>query len=191
MGANGSKEASNGSTHVFSADAPVRFSNELVEQLQQSPESDTTRARATELKLQSRLAAELEKLQADASSALTSALNSADGPSSPSPSSDSTASPASPSLVEKAGSALGLVSSADESRPTRDAVAAELAALRRSLEARKEAREPDGGVRAARDDVVACLRAKDRRPLDCWREVEAFKREVGRLEKEFVERVVR
>jgi len=47
----------------------------------------------------------------------------------------------------------------------------------------------DKGVMAAKDGVVKCLRENDRRPLDCWREVEAFKREVGRLEKGFLGRV--
>lgn len=47
----------------------------------------------------------------------------------------------------------------------------------------------DKGVVKAKDSVVKCLRENDRRPLDCWREVEAFKREVGRLEKGFLGRV--
>jgi MICOS complex subunit MIC19 len=41
-------------------------------------------------------------------------------------------------------------------------------------------------VEKARGELVGCLRLNDRRPLDCWREVEAFKREVGRLEEKFV-----
>ena len=48
----------------------------------------------------------------------------------------------------------------------------------------------DKGVEKARGEVVTCLRVNDRRPLDCWREVEAFKREVGRLEKGFLGRVM-
>jgi MICOS complex subunit MIC19 len=46
-------------------------------------------------------------------------------------------------------------------------------------------------VEKARDDVVRCLRGNDRRPLDCWREVEAFREEVRRLEGKWVEKVVR
>lgn len=45
-------------------------------------------------------------------------------------------------------------------------------------------------VENARSEVVRCLRENDRRPLDCWREVEAFKEEVKRLEKGWVEKVV-
>lgn len=48
----------------------------------------------------------------------------------------------------------------------------------------------DEGVRRAREGVVACLRLNDRRPLDCWREVEAFRREVGRLEGAFLGKVL-
>ena len=47
----------------------------------------------------------------------------------------------------------------------------------------------DKDVVAAKESVVKCLRENDRRPLDCWKEVEEFKREVGRLEKGFLERV--
>lgn len=43
----------------------------------------------------------------------------------------------------------------------------------------------------AREELVACLRTNDRRPLDCWQEVEGFKREVGRLERKFIEGATR
>ncbi len=42
----------------------------------------------------------------------------------------------------------------------------------------------------AKGALVRCLKEKDRRPLDCWEEVEGFKREVGRLERRFVEGVL-
>ena len=48
----------------------------------------------------------------------------------------------------------------------------------------------DKGVSKAREGIVACLRLNDRRPLDCWKEVETFKREVGRLEGAFLGRVL-
>lgn len=46
------------------------------------------------------------------------------------------------------------------------------------------------GVESARSEVVRCLRENDRRPLDCWEEVEAFKREVKNWEKGWVEKVI-
>ena len=48
----------------------------------------------------------------------------------------------------------------------------------------------DKGIDKAKGDVINCLRLNDRRPLDCWREVEAFKDEVGRLEKSFLGKVM-
>jgi len=49
----------------------------------------------------------------------------------------------------------------------------------------------DKDVEKVRDEVVKCLRDNDRRPLDCWREVERFREEVRRLEEKWVEKVVR
>lgn len=48
----------------------------------------------------------------------------------------------------------------------------------------------DRVVNRAKEGVVACLRLHDRRPLDCWKEVETFRREVGRLEGAFLGRVL-
>jgi altered-inheritance-of-mitochondria protein 13 len=74
---------------------------------------------------------------------------------------------------------------------SRDSVTKEIEALKKKLEARKRLEQADPAVNKAKEDVVTCLRLNDRRPLDCWKEVENFKREVGRLEKEFVEKTIR
>jgi altered-inheritance-of-mitochondria protein 13 len=63
-------------------------------------------------------------------------------------------------------------------------------ALQTKLEARRKVRQLPGTLESARDNVERCLRENDRRPLDCWREVEAFKEEVRRMEKGWVEKVV-
>lgn len=42
----------------------------------------------------------------------------------------------------------------------------------------------------SRQDVISCLRLNDRKPLDCWKEVEAFKREVRKLEENYVSSVL-
>ena len=70
-------------------------------------------------------------------------------------------------------------------------VSKEIAELKKKLDGRKKMEKADPGVEKAKDELVQCLRMNDRRPLDCWKEKEAFKREVGRLEREFVERAVR
>lgn len=68
----------------------------------------------------------------------------------------------------------------------------EIDELKKRLQARKikEDISGDKDVKKVKEEVTMCLRVKDRRPLDCWREVEAFKREVGRLEKGFLGRVL-
>lgn len=58
------------------------------------------------------------------------------------------------------------------------------------MEGRKKLRDVDEGVEKAKNEVVKCLRENDRRPLDCWKEVEAFKKEVRRMEGTWVEKVV-
>jgi len=79
---------------------------------------------------------------------------------------------------------------ADDGKPSRQTVSKEVEQLRQKLESRKKVRDIPASVEAARGEVVRCLRENDRRPLDCWREVEAFKEEVRRLEKGWVEKVV-
>lgn len=48
----------------------------------------------------------------------------------------------------------------------------------------------DEGVENSRSKVLACLKTNDRKPLNCYEEVEAFRREVARLEKVFLGRVL-
>lgn len=67
----------------------------------------------------------------------------------------------------------------------------EIEQLRSKLEKRKKLEQVDADLGKAKEALVSCLRTNDRRPLDCWKEVETFKKEVGRLEKEFVERTIR
>ncbi len=67
----------------------------------------------------------------------------------------------------------------------------EVELLRSKLEKRKKLEQVDGELSKAKEAVVACLRTNDRRPLDCWKEIETFKKEVGRLEKDFVEKTIR
>ncbi len=76
------------------------------------------------------------------------------------------------------------------SEPSRQAVAKELEALRTKLEGRKKVRALPEDVLKAKAEVVRCLREKDRRPLDCWKEVEKFKEEVRKLEQSWVDKVV-
>lgn len=67
----------------------------------------------------------------------------------------------------------------------------EIQELKSKLEKRKHLEKMDPAVQSAKEGLVQCLRQNDRRPLDCWQEVENFKTEVAKLEKKFVDRAVR
>ncbi|CAD6506444.1 BgTH12-07370 [Blumeria graminis f. sp. triticale] len=171
MGANPSKTLDPPQTLVWKSDTPVQFSQTLLNSLQASPESDSTRAKALELQIQSRVNAELQRLQSDASKEYTDlqARISAIEPNS----SDNT-------------------SAGDKLREMgREAVQSDIRELQHKLQQRKRVREIDEGVAVAKEALVTCLTENDRRPLDCWAKVQKFKEEVARLENEWVEKVVR
>jgi len=65
-----------------------------------------------------------------------------------------------------------------------------IAKLKATLSERKVLKDLPPEVEKARSAVVACLRLNDRRPLDCWQEVESFKREVRKMEEKFVDGVL-
>lgn len=113
--------------------------------------------------MQARVASELRKLEAQESAALQAAQ----------------------SKIEE----LVPVNDRD-SEKGRETVSKEVEALRARLDRRKQLKPVPDGVERARGEVVRCLRDNDRRPLDCWQEVEAFKEEVRRLEKGWVDKVV-
>lgn len=60
-------------------------------------------------------------------------------------------------------------------------------ALRSRLENRRKVRDLPAAVDSARNELVRCLRENDRRPLDCWQEVDNFKTQVAKAEREWVE----
>ncbi|GAB1217402.1 hypothetical protein ATERTT37_006641 [Aspergillus terreus] len=206
MGAGSSKpEASAGSKHVFSGGSPVQFSANLVDSLQSNTETDSSRAKSLELQIQARVSQELERLRereqqtlAEIEKRLAEVRDSATtqtyaAPTSPAsypagsldldapriPFAGREYTPAPPAQTQPVNRNL-----------SRETVNAEIEELRAKLEGRKKLVELDEGVAKAKADVVSCLRLNDRRPLDCWKEVEGFKREVARLEEAFVDRIV-
>jgi len=68
----------------------------------------------------------------------------------------------------------------------------EIEMLKAKLQARRMRDDVVGDkeVEKAKQSMFRCLRVNDRRPLDCWKEVGEFKREVGRLEEAFLGRVM-
>lgn len=158
-------------------------------------QTDSTRAYDLELHIQRRVAAELSRLSEEASitlSKLEDEISAA--PETPAPSgplefaSDATGIPFPPgagadAVAKKEGDRMRDLGS--------QSVQAEIDHLKKKLKARRIREEVvgDKGVEKAKSEIVKCLRENDRRPLDCWKEVEAFKSEVGRLEKDFLGRV--
>ncbi|KAF2017254.1 DUF1690-domain-containing protein [Aaosphaeria arxii CBS 175.79] len=187
MGAENSKPSGEVSQHIFTSDAPVRFSNELVNSLQKNTQTDATRSRQQELQYQQRLTSELEKLREQEVQNFSQVIESLSG--------EAEQPPADPSFVEKLSDATSSSSALAEKQKqkemSRDSVTKEIEALKKKLDARKKLEKADAEVNKAKEDLTNCLRTHDRRPLDCYQEVEAFKREVGRLEKDFVERTIR
>lgn len=179
-------------------------------------QSDTTRARTAELKVQHRVNAELQRIrdtQAQQLEQLTASLTTsapADDDTVPSGSLALTSDPAkdptslayhlsspfyqdhsSSGAASSATSTAHTLDSPFDSGRSHDSVAKEIMDLKTKLEQRKKADKASPEVEKAKETMVQCLRMNDRRPLDCWQEVEQFKREVGRLERGFVEKVGR
>ncbi|KAL2210143.1 DUF1690-domain-containing protein [Sarocladium strictum] len=157
----GANESKPASAHIWKTPGPSGVSQDLVESLQSNHETDASRAKAIELEVQARVAKELKKLHAQSSDA----LNKAHETIASTPDSSST------------------------NGPSHQSISNEVNALRRKLEERKKVRELPAEVESARNGVVQCLRDNDRRPLDCWEEVEKFKAEVKKLEKGWVDKV--
>ncbi|EEP79655.1 conserved hypothetical protein [Uncinocarpus reesii 1704] len=200
MGAGGSKpaEASGGSKHVFRSETPVQFSQNLVESLQSSSEVVITRVppppgfglqptppepkpsnsiSKTASPKSSNTLADLEQRLVETTPSSTAADQgsiSLDAP-----------------RVPLAGSEpSGTAQETAKPDLSSKQVAQEIEALREKLAARRKVKEVDAGVEKAREDVVNCLRGHEKRPLDCWSEVDTFKKEVARLEGEWVKKIV-
>lgn len=125
-------------------------------------QTDASRAKLMEQHVQARVAEELKKLQRLESETLRVAH-------------------------EKIASQLD---GEDATGPSRHTVSKEVEELRHKLQERKQLRTLPDGVRNARGELIRCLCENDRRPLDCWQEVENFKAEVKKLEKGWVEKVI-
>ncbi|KAI0521138.1 hypothetical protein F5B22DRAFT_39851 [Xylaria bambusicola] len=150
-----------GDSHTWSASSPVGVSQDVIGSLQSNGESDLARAQRLELAVQARVSEELKKLSTQESAALKETL-----------------------------AKVSEITSGD-AQGDRQTVSAEVEALRARLDKRKQLRPLPESVEKARGDVVRCLTENDRRPLNCYEEVEAFKEEVRKLEKSWVDKVVR
>ncbi|EEQ27690.1 hypothetical protein McanMca71_000197 [Microsporum canis] len=214
MGAGASKPADSEKTrkHVFTSDSPVQFSQGLVDSLQSSSETDSSRSQSLELHIQARVAEELNRIRARERQTLAD-IEKRIAASYPSEAPSTTKTNTSPfanqplSLesprVPFAGTEFDHAPAVPTPAETNDDAAAsnpkivssgkvakEIEALRESLASRPTIRKLDPELESAREGVVKCLRDNQKRPLDCWQEVDTFKREVARLEKEWVQKMI-
>ena len=157
-------------------------------------QSDTTRALDLELQIQKRVHEELTRLSDSASATLAELSEQISATPDISTASQDTAATDSFSSSAPAGSERA---AKDEHEHFRDlgraSVAREIDGLKEKLKGRRLTEGVVGdaaGVRTVKDKLVRCLKENDRRPLDCWREVEEFKSEVARLEKGFLGKVM-
>lgn len=130
-------------------------------------QTDASRAKQIEKQIQSRVSEELKKAQNRQSEALAAAKD----------------------KISAAADRL-VPEGAEKKKIDSEALAKEVDAMRKHLDSRKQVRDLPESVEKARNDVVKCLRENDRRPLDCWQEVETFKAEVKKLEKTWVDKVI-
>ena len=126
------------------------------------PQTDASRAKLVEQHIQARVAEELKRLEKQESEALKFAH-------------------------EKIAEAASSIT--EDKGPNRYTVGKEVEELRKKLEQRKKVRELPESVDAARNSVIRCLRENDRKPLVCYDEVEAFKAEVKKMEREWINRI--
>ncbi|KAK6508059.1 hypothetical protein TWF506_010167 [Arthrobotrys conoides] len=155
----GSSHSSLSDQHVFqSGQGQIGFN--LMNSLQQSPESDATRKLLSSLDVQKRVTDELQRLQ-----------NKED-------------------QISKAMDQQIATEAEEDPHLNRSSVSRSITALSQKLNNESRPIDQSEVVKRAETAVVRCLRLNDRRPLDCWKEVEEFKREVTRLESAFVNKIV-
>ena len=159
-------------------------------------QTDSTRAKDLERHIQTRVAAELERLKAASSSKLAAASEAVSNeqftpPSKPEPAEAPPAGLIERPLFNRIGNWLRGQDSPrlQPSRPDLDtpSLQRDIDHLKKKLSDRKQQRELDPPVAKAQQDVVKCLKQYEQRPLDCWQEIEVFKEEVRKLEKRFME----
>jgi altered-inheritance-of-mitochondria protein 13 len=151
-------------------------------------QTNSSRAKTLEIHIAERVAAELEKIQkreTETFEAVREKLTTEDFPSDTQSTTSKIKGAASNALPNNLTPA-STTQARDRQAQSSQKVHEEIAKLKRTLSERKVLKDLPPEVEKARSAVVSCLRMNDRRPLDCWREVEAFKSEVKKMEEKFV-----
>lgn len=188
------------------SDTPIQFSQELVDSLQASSEvnnlrtslqigadrtqTNSTRAKTLDLHIAQRVHEELEKIQKHESSRLEEIRSKIASGTEDKPKDTKTSKGFSllelPSISPKDLFQSEPAEEKERKAQTSQKVQGEIEKLKKALGERKVLKEIPEPVDKARGDVIACLRINDRQPLDCWKEVEIFKREVRKMEEKYV-----
>lgn len=161
-------------------------------QAKASNQSDTTRALDLELQVQKRVHDELARLQDSASTTLGELSERI----SASPDDKITPHDTNPTNLSSAPAGSEGANKVERDRLKdlgRASVVREIEGLKEKLKGRRLTEGMVGDVaevQTVKDTLVKCLKKNDRRPLDCWEEVEQFKNEVARLETGFLGKVL-
>ncbi|KAF8450152.1 hypothetical protein BGX38DRAFT_1184797 [Terfezia claveryi] len=174
MGNNPSKPTE----HIFYGETPVQFSHNLLSALEGSHESDSSRQKSSDVHIAQLVHSELQRLQSREDELLSQLSSTISTPSTPSNTTTETTD----------------VDPTDALTLSRASLANKVTEIKHRLEnipgGSGVGEDEDEEVKRARGEVVKCLRGKDRRPLDCWAEVQAFKDVASRRERGFVVGVV-
>lgn len=141
-------------TKVFTPDTPIDFSATFLSQLESSPESDFSRAQYTEKYIQDRVAAKLAKLEKQTISSFKEATDNA--------------------ILKDDPEDQKLSVAA-----TSDKIAKLTNTLKENALLGKVVIPPN--VEESRNAVISCLKENQGKSLNCWEEVETFKRLVKDL----------
>ncbi|KAI5953586.1 hypothetical protein KGF54_002958 [Candida jiufengensis] len=149
MGSNTSKPE----TKVFTPTTPIDFSSTFLSQLEQSPESDYSRAQYTEKYIQDRVAQELTKLEKQTIKNFKDTTNQA---------------LLKDDSVDKDAKDTKLsVSQAN------DKIVQLTQLLKENAELEKANITPE--IKQSRENVISCLKNNQGKSLNCWDEVETFR----------------
>ncbi|KAI3405383.1 hypothetical protein KGF56_001830 [Candida oxycetoniae] len=145
-------------TKVFTPETPIEFSSSFLAQLEQSPESDYSRAQYAEKYIQERVAKELTKLEREAMDKFRATTNEALSRASSSPTNST------PEISVQA---------------TNEKIAKLTQLLKENAELEKVDISPE--IKESRENVINCLKSNQGKSLNCWDQVETFNKLVREL----------
>lgn len=131
---------------VFTPQAPIDFSASFLSQLENSKESDYSRAQSTEKYIQERVAQELQRLEAEANKQFKQTTDNA-------------------ILTDNEKVTVSVPSSNEKIQHLKQLMQENIALT--TVEVSNE-------VKSTRDSVIKCLKDNEGKSLNCWDEVQKF-----------------